>query len=109
MSCGVGRKSRIVGGQQARPGEFPWQVGFRWQSDYSRTNLFCGGSLIDQKWVVSAAHCFQRMRGPPYELKVVLGEFDVNNEEGNEVVITAREVEEKVEFIYCFFFLSSGK
>jgi len=43
--------------------------------------------------VVSAAHCFQRMRGPPYELKVVLGEFDVNNDDGNEVTIGTRKVE----------------
>ena len=98
ISCGVGKKSRIVGGQQARPSEFPWQVGFRWQSRYSRTNIFCGGSLIDKKWVVSAAHCFQDLRPQINELKIVLGEFDVTNEDGNEVVIAAREVEIKVEF-----------
>ena len=93
MSCGVGRKSRIVGGQKANPAEFPWQVGFRWESDWARTNLFCGGSLIDKKWVVSAAHCFQNMESPPFELKIVLGEFDVNNEDGNEVVIGAKQVQ----------------
>jgi len=92
LSCGVGKKSRIVGGKQARPSEFPWQVGFRWQTRNSRTNIFCGGSLIDKKWVVSAAHCFQNLRRPINELKIVLGEFDVNNEEGNEVVIAARKV-----------------
>lgn len=96
LSCGVGKKSRIVGGKQARPSEFPWQVGFRWQTRNSRTNIFCGGSLIDKKWVVSAAHCFQNLRRPINELKIVLGEFDVNNEEGNEVVIAARKVSEKV-------------
>ena len=93
MSCGVGKKSRIVGGQVAKPAEFPWQMGFRWESRYSRTNLFCGGSLINKKWVVSAAHCFQSMKDPPYELKVVLGEFDVNNDDGNEVIIGAKQVE----------------
>jgi len=93
MSCGVGKKSRIVGGQEAKPAEFPWQVAFRWESYYGYTNLFCGGSLIDKKWVVSAAHCFQRMKRPPFELKVVLGEFDVNNDDGNEVIIGAKQVE----------------
>jgi len=92
MSCGVGKKSRIVGGQEAKPAEFPWQVAFRWESYYGYTNLFCGGSLIDKKWVVSAAHCFQRMKRPPFELKVVLGEFDVNNDDGNEVIIGAKQV-----------------
>lgn len=92
ISCGVGKQSRIVGGTRAKPVEFPWQVGFRWETSNSRTNIFCGGSLIDKKWVVSAAHCFQRMNPPPDQLKVVLGEFDVRNEEGNEVVIAARRV-----------------
>lgn len=101
ISCGVGKKSRIVGGEQARPSEFPWQVGFRWETDNSRTNIFCGGSLIDKKWVVSAAHCLQRMERPPYVLKVVLGEFDVRNEEGNEVVIAARKVVYNFRFCSC--------
>lgn len=95
ISCGVGKRSRIVGGKQAKPSEFPWQVGFRWETENSRTNIFCGGSLIDKTLVVSAAHCFQDINRPIHELKIVLGEFDVNNEEGNEVVIAARKVEKE--------------
>ena len=48
--------------------------------------------------MVSAAHCFQNLRPQINELKIVLGEFDVTNEDGNEVVIAARKVEIKVEF-----------
>lgn len=100
VSCGVGKKSRIVGGEEATPQEIPWQVGFRKESQYSRTNIFCGGSLIDKKWVVSAAHCFQREVQPPFKLKVVLGEFDTNNDEGNEVIIGVQKVEERFDFTY---------
>ena len=92
ISCGVGKQSRIVGGTEAKPAEFPWQVGFRYDTTYGRTGIFCGGSLINKKWVVSAAHCFQRSYPPSYELKVLLGEFDTKNKEGNEVAITAKKV-----------------
>lgn len=101
MSCGVGRSSRIVGRTEAKPAEFPWQVGFRRRTAYSMTNLFCGGTLIDKEWVVSAAHCFQKSTDIR-QLRVVLGEFDVNNEDGNEVEIGVDKVEIKVEFTYFF-------
>ena len=46
------QQSRIVGGQQASEGEFPWQVSLQ---QYGRH--FCGGSLISTKYVMTAAHC----------------------------------------------------
>ena len=96
VSCGVGKKSRIIGGTVAKPEEFPWQVVFRWESNIGRTGVECGGSLIDKKWVVSAGHCFENgPLPPPNELKVVLGEFDVWNEQGNEVVIAVKNVRRK--------------
>uniref|UniRef100_UPI00398E5E17 chymotrypsin-like protease CTRL-1 n=1 Tax=Pristiophorus japonicus TaxID=55135 RepID=UPI00398E5E17 len=61
--------SRIVNGQYAKPGSWPWQVSL--QDSYGRH--FCGGSLINQNWVVTAAHC---NFNPGYH-RVVLGEFDM--------------------------------
>ena len=92
ITCGVGKQSRIVGGQQAKPEEFPWQVAFRRETNISRSNIFCGGSLINKKWVVSAAHCFAKKPLQIDDLKVVLGEFDVWNEEGNETVVAVKNV-----------------
>uniref|UniRef100_A0A3Q2CEM9 Peptidase S1 domain-containing protein n=1 Tax=Cyprinodon variegatus TaxID=28743 RepID=A0A3Q2CEM9_CYPVA len=43
--------SRIIGGQDAQPGAWPWQVYF------TTNDSSCGGSLINDQWVLTAAHC----------------------------------------------------
>lgn len=51
--CGQPRiSSRIVGGQDAPDGEWPWHVSIL--VDFSPV---CGGSLIDEQWVLTAASC----------------------------------------------------
>ncbi|KAM4631962.1 prostasin [Discoglossus pictus] len=50
-SCQV--HSRIVGGVDTTPGQYPWQVSITYNND-----PVCGGSLISAQYVLSAAHCF---------------------------------------------------
>lgn len=45
--------TRIVGGQLQKQGGSPWQVLLRRSNGYG----FCGGTLINERWVVTAAHC----------------------------------------------------
>uniref|UniRef100_A0A3B5BI18 Coagulation factor IX n=1 Tax=Stegastes partitus TaxID=144197 RepID=A0A3B5BI18_9TELE len=49
---------RIVGGDTAIPGEIPWQVTLMSHSAVlQRAQPFCGGSLLTEFWVITAAHC----------------------------------------------------
>ena len=47
---------RIVGGQDA-PSEIPWQVSIR-QGWFNSGKHWCGGTILDSKTILSAAHCF---------------------------------------------------
>ncbi|XP_040211906.1 serine protease 33-like [Rana temporaria] len=62
--------SRIVGGTDALDGVWPWQVAVR--NKELNGEYLCGGSLISQEWVMTAAHCIHHpIRVPNY--KVYLG------------------------------------
>jgi trypsin len=50
------REGRIVGGSNAAPGQFPYQVSLRNTVDQNGAH-FCGGSIINNRWILSAAQC----------------------------------------------------
>ncbi|XP_030844905.1 LOW QUALITY PROTEIN: sushi, von Willebrand factor type A, EGF and pentraxin domain-containing protein 1-like [Strongylocentrotus purpuratus] len=47
--------SRIVGGDIAGSGVWPWQAALY---DEDTNDIICGGSLIHKNWILTAAHCF---------------------------------------------------
>lgn len=59
LECGktyFNRGAKIVGGQDARFGQVPWQAAIV-KRQYFNQKISCGGALIKPRWIVTAAHC----------------------------------------------------
>ncbi|XP_027455018.1 coagulation factor XI isoform X4 [Zalophus californianus] len=60
--CTTKIKPRIVGGTASVPGEWPWQITLHITSPTQRH--LCGGSIIGNQWILTAAHCFDEVESP---------------------------------------------
>ncbi|XP_033024294.1 serine protease 27-like [Lacerta agilis] len=78
---------RIVGGQPASKGSWPWQV-----SILENFYPICGGSLITEQWVLSAAHCFFNRIGPMFQYNVLLGAYQLSNLSDNAVISDVQQI-----------------
>jgi transmembrane serine protease 9 len=65
-------QARVVGGLPAPDGAYPWQVSVSIADRPLPDGHFCGGSLIDLRWVVTAAHCMQDVENPK-RIRVMYG------------------------------------
>uniref|UniRef100_A0A8C6VQ72 Peptidase S1 domain-containing protein n=1 Tax=Naja naja TaxID=35670 RepID=A0A8C6VQ72_NAJNA len=83
-ACGQPVISRIVGGQEALEGAWPWQV-----SIFQANKPICGGSLINSNWVISAAHCFNFPKAP-YEIQ--LGAYKLLDPSPNMVTLAVKRI-----------------
>lgn len=83
---GIGR---IVGGEVAKDGEFPWQVSLRALGGAGATH-FCGGSVLDKDWVLTAAHCCAGQI--PLTMHVVAGGIELLTFEEEEQTRNVREI-----------------
>ena len=50
-------KPRIMGGEPAPSGAFPWAASLELKLQRRRDAHFCGGAFIAPEWVMTAAHC----------------------------------------------------
>ncbi|XP_046144258.1 transmembrane protease serine 9-like [Osmia bicornis bicornis] len=83
--CGVGRKTRIVGGNVTNISEYPWIVSFSKQGTF-----YCAGSLITRRHVLTAAHCLEGFE--TRSIKIILADTDRPNVEKNAIIRRIKSV-----------------
>lgn len=76
-SCGISPRRRIVNGQEARQGAWPWAVILGRSRFGGGFQVMCGGTLVDEDTIVTAAHCFDSIPGQQGPNMVRLGDHDI--------------------------------
>ncbi|XP_066986581.1 trypsin-1-like isoform X1 [Macrobrachium rosenbergii] len=89
--------SNIAGGQDAVKGQYPWLVNIE-VTNFVESWPLCGGILITDEWVLTAAHCLDSEK--PEWLWVVTGEHDREVEEGTEQRLTVSSFVKHPDYTY---------
>jgi secreted trypsin-like serine protease len=79
--CGLtSTRSRIINGKVTKRNQYPWQVGLKLRGK----RIFCGGSIISSRTIITAAHCLESDSYPVSIslLYVVVGEYDITKKDG---------------------------
>ena len=89
--CGVKNPdTRIVGGEETEPNEYPWQVALvnEWLPNF----VFCGGTVVNSKFVMTAAHCTEGKDAD--ELLVKVGEHDLAVDDDDARLVGVKTIHE---------------
>jgi len=92
-------RPKIVGGERAAIKDWPGQAVLRWHARAPKqAHYFCGGAAINERWVVTAAHCLEglgkdlkntfadgRGRARVGTLEVILGADNLDSVSDNHV------------------------
>ena len=88
LSCGLRHdniRGRIVGGTVTNKGDYPWMAALR---KCDLCYVICGGALINNRWIISAAHCLAEFDD---DMHIVLGlqnQYDDTNFEDSNFYTT---------------------
>lgn len=74
----IKKLERIVGGRKCEEGECPWQALLVNEENEG----FCGGTILNQFYILTAAHCLHQAK----RFKVRVGDRNTEEDEGNEMV-----------------------
>lgn len=66
----LNRQKRVVHGSETSIHKFPYQVSLRYADT---SNHFCGGAILSNLWIVTAAQCTQDSKSSPENIYVMVG------------------------------------
>ncbi len=92
-----GVSSRIIGGEQAPAGEWPYMVAL---TTRDKSFVWCGGSLLNERYVLTAAHCVDKK--DPSTMDVIVGAYDMDN------ISAAERIRVKQIYVHQDYAYSSG-
>ncbi|XP_020789111.1 chymotrypsin-C [Boleophthalmus pectinirostris] len=78
--------SRVVGGQDVRPHSWPWQISLQYLAG-DRWGHTCGGTLVSDQWVLTAAHCIGNR-----QYRVALGKNNLLEEENGSIYLGTSKI-----------------
>ncbi|XP_035779246.1 CLIP domain-containing serine protease 14D-like [Anopheles albimanus] len=98
--CGQSNEDRLIGGDRANLFDYPWNALIQHRTKDGEPRFHCGGALINNRYVVTAAHCIMGMKKSWTITGVRIGESntatnpDCNYEQGDAIYECAEPVQD---------------
>ena len=106
-TCGESAAQKLFGGNQTNIFDYPWMALIAYDTGKQIPEFRCGGSLINKRYVLTAAHCVTSLPGGLRVTGVRIGEHDLSRErdckigeEGEEIACAERYQDFSLESVH---------
>ncbi|KAL7291856.1 hypothetical protein TKK_0014419 [Trichogramma kaykai] len=90
--CGPISDDKIYGGNRTKVNEFPWMALVAYDTGLSEPQYRCGGSIINKRYILTAAHCVRNLGFNLRPVGIRVGEHDLGSERDCDYAGTPNEV-----------------